>query len=96
MKEISKNELQEWCSDYCNCYSVWIDGCLMNTGPCPFLCDEIADSIGRSSVFEDVTKRAGLLDRQLQYEVEHNDCKLFMIHDGDRRIVISYFNHTEG
>ena len=96
MKEITKDDLEKWCSSYQNCYYYLHDGTLYNTGPCPFACDEIAKDISESLVFEEVTNDAEKYHPQLVYEVEHNDCRLFrVIGRWDSEIIISYFGHKE-
>lgn len=89
---MTKEELLDWCNDYCKCYSVTIDGCIYNTGECPHLIDNIAESIMSSNEVLDVTKDATVINRQLQYEVEHNGCKLYKVVDNaGYEIIISYF-----
>ncbi len=80
-------------SNYCNCYYVVMDGRLENTGEYPFLCDEVAEAIGNSQIVEEVTDQADVFHGQLGYEVRRNDCRLYLIRDGEREIVVAYYGH---
>lgn len=94
MKEVTKEELEQWCSNYGNCYYYLLDGEIYNTGPCPFMCEEIAIDISQSPIFEEVTDDAEKYHPQLAYEVDRNDCRLFRIKSRyNSDIIISYFGH---
>lgn len=91
--KVTKEMLRDWCSDYCNCYYVLIDGSLENTGDCPGICDEVAEAIDSGAVVEEVTERAEEYHRQLGYEVRRNDCRLFSVRNEDGEIVVAYYGH---
>ena len=88
---MTQKQLSEWCGDSSNCYYYLFGDQLYNTGPCPFMCEELSIDVENSDVFEDVTKEAKKLHPQLAYEVEHNDCRLFKIHGHGTDIIICYF-----
>jgi len=92
MSKITKEYLERWCSGYSHCYYFLQDGVLYNTGFCPMACDEIAIDISNSLIFEDVTNDADKYHPQLEYEVEHNDCRLFRVMSrSNSEIIICYF-----
>lgn len=93
MATITKDRLRDWCSDWCNCYWVLIDGQLENTGDCPGLCDEVSEIIFESEGIEDVTDMAEELHRQLGYEVRRNDCILYRAKGEDAEVVVAYYGH---
>lgn len=89
---MNKNKLAKWCGNYCNCYYYLYNGDLFNTGPCPYACDGISEDIMNSVSIEDVTSDAASINRQMQYEVEHNNCKLFKVMKRTgSELIICYF-----
>ena len=92
---MTKDELSKWCGVYGNCYYYLFGGVLYDTGPCPFMCEELSIDVANSEVFEDVTSQAKQLHPQLAYEVDHNGCKLYKIWAHQEDIVICYFNCQE-
>jgi hypothetical protein len=93
MKDVNQETLATWCSYYSNCYYYLFDGTLYNTGDWPEVCEDLSDEVSNSKVFEEVTKDAEKYHPQLEYEVEHNDCRLFRIVSSrvDAEIIICYF-----
>ena len=97
MKKMTKKSLAKWCSNYSNCYYYLYNGDLNNTGDCPFACDTLSSDVLQSKVFEEVTDYAEKYHPQLEYEVEHNDCRLFrIIDDFNVEVIICYFSHNFG
>lgn len=92
---MTKEELAEWCGCYENCYYYLFGKELYNTGPCPFMCDDLKFDVANSDVFEDVTELAEQLHPQFVYEVDYNECKLYKIHGRGEDIVICYFGGKE-
>ena len=85
---MTQKQLSDWCGDVNRCYYYLFD----NTGPCPFICEELCIEVENSDIFQDVTKEAHKLHPQLAYEVEHNDCRLYIIHGLGEDIIICYFS----
>ena len=63
------------------------------SGECPYLCDELVEAIGSCEKIEEWTDCADGFYRQFGYEVRRNDCRLYLIRDGERGIVVADYGH---
>lgn len=93
---MTKEELADWCGDYNCTYDLTMDGQILNTGECPFLCDQISESINSAKEVLDVTDDAESYHPQLLYQVNRNGCSLYKVIDSKGvEIVIAYYRFGE-